>query len=102
MKYEKHVFICTNIRPQNPDQNSCGLIGLELRNKFIDSFKNLNISNISVRFNKSGCLGKCAYGPAIVVYPEGFWYYNVQIDDVSEIISESIIKNKYIKRLQKQ
>jgi hypothetical protein len=27
-----------------------------------------------VRVNMAGCLDRCEFGPAMVIYPEGIWY----------------------------
>tara|TARA_B100000029_G_C17115614_1_gene793124 strand:+ start:360 stop:662 length:303 start_codon:yes stop_codon:yes gene_type:complete len=97
MNYKKHIFICINQRKSNLKE-SCGLLGLKIRNKFVEELKNKNL-NIQVRANKSGCLGACSSGPVIVIYPQGIWYKNVKLDDVLEIINKSIINNKVIERL---
>ena len=52
-----------------------------------------------MRANKSGCLASCALGPTVVIYPEQIWYKNVRVEDVSEIVQETIIKNKILDRL---
>ena len=52
-----------------------------------------------VRVNKSGCLSECAIGPVLVIYPQGIWYKNIDLDDISDIIQETIINDKIIKRL---
>lgn len=97
MKYKKHIFICINER-ENHLKKSCSLSGLNIRNKFVEELRKRNLST-QVRANKSGCLGGCSFGPVIVIYPQGIWYKNVNLDDVLEIIDKSIIDNKIIKRL---
>ena len=96
-KYKKHIFICINQRENNL-QKSCGNLGLEIRNKFAEELKKINL-NYEIRINKSGCLDGCAQGPIIVIYPEQIWYKNVSLDNVSDIINESIIKNNIIDKL---
>jgi (2Fe-2S) ferredoxin len=39
-----------------------------------------------VRANSSGCLGQCAQGPVVVIYPEAVWHMNVKPSDVKTII----------------
>ena len=53
------------------------------------------------RVIKTGCLGMCALGPIVVVYPEGAVYSEVKSEDVVEIVSEHIIKGQIVKRLQR-
>lgn len=52
-----------------------------------------------VKVVKTGCFGLCAEGPIIVVYPEGVMYYQVSPDDVAEIVSEHLLKGRFVHRL---
>ena len=97
-KYKKHIFICINKRDDSLQKKSCGNLGLEIRNKFVEELKKENLTH-EVRANKSGCLASCASGPTVVIYPEQIWYKNVRVEDVSEIIQETIIKNRILDRL---
>ena len=97
MKLEKHIFICTNDRKDNPSKKSCSNKGIEIRKRFVEELKNNNI-DIKVRANKSGCLGLCNIGPVIVIYPQAIWYKNVSVEDVPLIVNETIIKNKIIEK----
>ena len=38
----------------------------------------------------TGCFGLCALGPIMIVYPEGSFYSQVQVDDVPEIVEEHL------------
>ena len=97
MKYKKHIFICINDR-NNTLKKSCASLGLSIRNKFVHELNKNNLIH-EVRANKSGCLSECAIGPIVVIYPQGIWYKNVTLNDVSEIIKETIINDKIIERL---
>ena len=48
---------------------------------------------------QTGCFGLCAFGPIMIVYPEGAFYSKVQVSDVSEIVEEHLIKGRIVKRL---
>ena len=52
-----------------------------------------------VKVVKTGCFGLCAEGPIVVVYPEGVIYYRVTPDDVEEIVSEHLLKGRFVRRL---
>ena len=56
--------------------------------------------NKDIRINTSGCLGQCEHGPALVVYPQGIWYGNVQPSDLNEILNQSILDDQIIERLK--
>ncbi|MBL0104804.1 MAG: (2Fe-2S) ferredoxin domain-containing protein [Bacteroidetes bacterium] len=98
MKFEKHIFICTNER--GPGQRkSCGeACGLELVQEFKKQLKEKN-PGFPVRAQRAGCLDMCDYGPAMVVYPDGVFYGGVTKADIAEIIDEHIINNRPVTRL---
>jgi (2Fe-2S) ferredoxin len=39
-----------------------------------------------VRVTRSGCLGLCAHGPNLLIYPQGEWRSGVTPADVPEIL----------------
>lgn len=47
----------------------------------------------------TGCHGFCAQGPLVVIHPKGIFYHKVSPEDVSEIISETVLKGKILERL---
>ena len=96
-KVDKHVFVCINSREGG--RKSCGNAGLEIRSKLVSSVATSS-SKINVRVNKSGCLGMCKLGPALVIYPEKIWYKNVKLSDCEEILEKSILDDKVISRLE--
>jgi (2Fe-2S) ferredoxin len=44
-------------------------------------------------------VGFCSIGVAVLVYPEGVWYGQVQPEDVAEIIEEHLEKGNVVERL---
>jgi (2Fe-2S) ferredoxin len=97
MKYKKHVFICTNEKPDG--KKCCGEArGMELVNAFKDLVKKHNL-NTEIRAQRAGCFDVCSFGPAVVVYPEGIFYGHVQLNDVEEIFQEHILNDKPVERL---
>ena len=47
----------------------------------------------------SGCQGFCQMGPLVTIEPLGILYTKVQVDDVAEIVEETIINGRLIPRL---
>lgn len=97
--YKKHVFICQHERGPEAVKRSCGMTGTEYKNKLKKEITTRGL-NKEIRINASGCLGKCKFGPTMVIYPEGTWYGGVQPEDLDEILNESILDNKVIERLR--
>ncbi len=52
-----------------------------------------------VYIRRTGCHGFCERGPIIVIHPDEICYFQIQPDDVAEIISQTIIEKKVIERL---
>jgi (2Fe-2S) ferredoxin len=44
-------------------------------------------------------VGFCAVGAAVLVYPDGIWYAQVQAADVREIVEEHLIAGRVVERL---
>ncbi len=98
-KFEKHIFVCTNQRPDGHPRGCCSPSGEgELHRLFKTKLAQRGIKG-TVRANKSGCLDQCEHGPTVVVYPEAVWYGHVTEADVDEIIDSHILGGKPVKRL---
>ena len=52
-----------------------------------------------IKVIRTGCFGLCALGPIVVVYPEGAFYSQIKVEDVSEIVNEHLIKGRIVKHL---
>lgn len=98
LKFDKHIFICTNERAPGEKQ-SCGeQHGLALVAAFKKAIKDRKLP-INVRAQRAGCVDVCIYGPTLVVYPEGVFYVGVTLNDVEEIVESHIVNNKPVERL---
>ena len=52
-----------------------------------------------IKVIRTGCFGLCALGPIVVVYPEGAFYSQIKVEDVSELVDEHLIKGRIVKHL---
>jgi (2Fe-2S) ferredoxin len=100
--YRRHLFFCTNRRPDGADRPSCGLCdSARMRAHVKARIKELGLAGPGqVRVSTSGCLDRCEEGPCLVVYPEAIWYTYVDEDDLDEIIETHIIGGKPVERLR--
>ena len=55
-----------------------------------------------VRVIQSGCRGFCSMGPVMMIFPEGILYCQVQKTDVAELVEETLVKGRVVKRLSYQ
>jgi (2Fe-2S) ferredoxin len=100
VKFEKHIFICTNTREEGHPRGCCNPDGQgELQRLFKVKMAQRGLK-ATVRANKSGCLDQCELGPTVVVYPEAVWYGHVKPEDVDEIIEAHIIGDRPVERLR--
>ena len=99
---KRHVFVCNG--------KSCAQVGsAEVKAEFerILESKKLRQGKESkgrnpmgeVVLTDCGSVGFCSIGTAVLVYPEGVWYGQVQAEDVSEIIEEHLEKGNIVERL---
>lgn len=97
--YTRHVFVCTNRRPDGSPKGCCATKGGdELR---LALKKEVDAQGIKgVRINAAGCLDACERGVAIVVYPEGTWYGGVQQSDVKELVDSHLGRGEPVRRLE--
>ena len=96
--YRRHVFCCTNERPEGHPRGCCKAKGSErLRNYMKARAKELGLAD--VRINASGCLDRCELGPSMVIYPEGVWYTYRTTADLDEILIVHVIGGGRVARL---
>ena len=97
-----HVFVCNG--------KSCSAVGSdEVKAAFVRELeaRGLRQGKESKGRNPLGkivltdcsSVGFCSVGVAVLVYPEGVWYAQVQAADVPEIIEEHLLKGNIVKRL---
>ncbi len=97
--YDKHLFFCCNQRPEG--KRCCNNIGAEvIRDYTKEKLKDLGIHGPGkVRVSMSGCLGRCADGPSLVIYPDGVWYHYESTSDIDEIIENHLLKGNQVPHL---
>lgn len=99
-QYERHVFICTNTRPEGHPRGCCqGKKSEAIRDALKAATAKAGISS-KVRINAAGCLDHCEHGPTIVVYPDAVWYGFVKVEDVPEIVESHLLQGKPVERLR--
>jgi (2Fe-2S) ferredoxin len=100
MEFERHVFVCINVREPGSARPSCTTDGKgELHGLLKDAARAAGLG-ARVRINKAGCLDQCEHGPVVVVYPEAVWYGFVALSDVDEIVSEHLVGGRPVERLR--
>ena len=96
----KHVFVCSQQRPNGHPRGSCAQKGgTEVLQTFWAELQNRGcFDRIAVTY--SGCLGPCDQGTNVLVYPEGVLYANVTKADVAEIFDQHLLGDVPVERLR--
>jgi NADH-quinone oxidoreductase subunit F len=71
---------------------------LEVRDAFVNEIAAKGLTD-KVDVRTTGCHGFCECGPIALIYPQEIFYQGLSIDDIPEIIEETIINNKTVDRL---
>lgn len=88
---EKHVFVCTQNRPQGHPRGSCAASGCaDVMNAFMIEIQKRNLFE-KIALTNTGCMGPCMLGPSVLVYPEGVMYGKVSKADVHTIIEQHLL-----------
>ncbi len=99
-KPEIQILVCTNERPADGPKPSCAPRGaLAVYHRFKDRVKELGIRD-SVMVVRTGCLKHCSQGITVAIWPLNLWYRGVTLDDVEEILRESVLERREVERLR--
>ncbi|MBP1743333.1 MAG: nuoF [Firmicutes bacterium] len=89
--YRSQVLVCGGTGCTSSGSNDiCAALKSELAAKGLDK---------EVEVVKTGCFGLCELGPIVIVYPEGAFYSQVKVEDVTELVEEHLLKGRIVKRL---
>ncbi len=89
--YRSHVLICGG--------TGCSSSGSQKVQDALEKELKANGLEEEVAIVRTGCFGLCENGPVMIVYPEGSFYSRVTPEDVTEIVSEHLLKGRIVQRL---
>ncbi|HEX9156759.1 MAG TPA: NuoF family protein, partial [Syntrophales bacterium] len=72
--------------------------GEEVRLSFIEEIRKQGLAG-QVDVLRTGCHGFCERGPVVVLLPQEIFYQQVAVEDVPEIVSETLLGGRVIQRL---
>ncbi len=90
-KPQVQILVCVNERPPDAAKPSCGPRGsLAVYRRFKDRVRELGLRD-GVMVTRTGCLKHCSRGITVGIWPYNVWYSRVTLDDVDEILRETVI-----------
>lgn len=97
---EKHVFVCTQSRPEGHPRGACANFDCKaVHEEFMYQWQQRELWG-TYKLATSSCIGPCKEGPNVLVYPEGVMYSHVSPQDVATIVEEHIIGNVPVEKLK--
>jgi (2Fe-2S) ferredoxin len=98
-KPQRHVLVCTNMRPPGNPKGSCGEKGSEaLYARFKDMVRERGLRD-TVIVSRTSCLKHCSRGITVAVYPDNAWYGSVRAEDLDEICVSHLEGGRPVERL---
>jgi (2Fe-2S) ferredoxin len=83
--YACHVLVCINDR--HGERKSCADgQSAQLREQLKDAVHQRPHLKGRVRVSTAGCLGLCARGPNVLLYPQAIWFSGVTPADLPELL----------------
>lgn len=86
--YKRQIFVCTN--NANGEKASCGDHKAEEVFRQLREIAKERKLHPTIRVAQAKCLGQCAKGVNIMVYPENAWYSGISVSDVAGIAEKYI------------
>lgn len=89
--YFCHIFVCSNVRENQPDKPGCGALGGgELKAILKQEIKDRGWKD-QVRVSTTGCMGLCGAGPNVLLHPQGIHFSGVTAEDLDLILKQVAI-----------
>jgi len=88
-KPDHHILVCASFRGLEPKGKCIKKDSMQLINYLEEQISDRGMNAI---VSSTGCLKLCEEGPIMVVYPQGYWYREVNgenaIDEILDALEE--------------
>jgi len=96
-KPKHHIFVCGSFRANGAPQGVCNKKdSMQLLQYLEQELADRGLSGVAV--SSTGCLKVCDRGPAIVIYPENWWYGGVESESQLDEIIDALEQGKPVER----
>ncbi len=96
-KPQHHILVCNSFRLSGEPQGVCNKKGAVTLLQYLE--EEIVDRGLDAQVSATGCLKVCDRGPAMVIYPSGYWYGDVteeKIDQILDALEEDSAVEKYL------
>jgi (2Fe-2S) ferredoxin len=83
-KPEYHILVCNSFRLTGEPQGVCNKKGAPGLLQYLE--EEISDRGLDAMVSSTGCLKVCDRGPAMVIYPQGWWYGQLDEEGIDEIL----------------
>lgn len=84
-----HIFVCASFRMNGSPQGVCAKGGGgQLLQYLEEELSDKGMTDVAV--STTSCLRVCDRGPALVVYPENWWFGHINSEEAVDAVIEAI------------
>lgn len=96
-KPQYHIFLCNSFRMSGEPQGFCNKSGTPQFLQYVE--EEILDRGLDAMVSATGCLKVCDRGPAMVIYPAGWWYGELdegKIDEILDALEEGNPVEEYL------
>ena len=98
-KPERHVLVCTNVRPLDNPRGCCAGKGSQALYERLKDLVRERGLRAKVIVSRTSCLKHCSQGITVAVHPDNVWYAGVRPEDLDEICASHLEGGRPVERL---
>lgn len=87
-KPDYHIFVCNSFRVSGEPQGVCNKQGASDFLPYLE--EEINDRGLNAQVTACGCLKVCDRGPALVIYPQNYWYGGLDSTDKLDQILDAL------------
>lgn len=83
-KPQYHILLCNSFRVSGESQGVCNKKGASQFLQYVE--EGILDRGLDAMVSATGCLKVCDRGPAMIIYPAGWWYGEIDEDKIDQIL----------------
>ncbi|MDY6880863.1 MAG: (2Fe-2S) ferredoxin domain-containing protein [Desulfatiglans sp.] len=83
-----HIFVCSSFRASGEMKGACNKKGST--DLLLYTENEISDRGMDVLLTSTGCMKQCDNGPVMVIYPENYWYGNVESEEAVDEILDAL------------